>query len=99
MPKRNDSGKATSRARRERKPKAAAVAPQEEELSAYELLERRSLELTDERAHGGFGTSQPPNAAVPLLYPKPPANRPTDAASPVDPPKQRKRTRTAKPKR
>jgi hypothetical protein len=41
-----------------------------EELSNYELLERRSRELEAERAHGGFGTPQPPDAEKPLLFPK-----------------------------
>jgi hypothetical protein len=40
------------------------------ELSNYELLERRSRELEVERAHGGSGTSQPPDADTPLLFPK-----------------------------
>ena len=40
-----------------------------EELSNYELLERRSRELEIERARGGYGTSQPPDADTPLLFP------------------------------
>jgi hypothetical protein len=39
------------------------------ELSNYELLERRSRELEIERARGGYGTSQPPDANTPLLFP------------------------------
>jgi hypothetical protein len=37
-------------------------------LSNYELLERRSRELAEQRARGGLGTSQAPEA--PLLFPK-----------------------------
>ena len=40
-----------------------------EELSDYELLERRSRELELERARGGFGTPQRPDADKPLLFP------------------------------
>ncbi len=40
------------------------------ELSNYELLERRSRELEEARARGGLGTSQPPDAEKPLLFPK-----------------------------
>jgi hypothetical protein len=39
-------------------------------LSNYELLERRSRELAEQRARGGLGTSQAPDAAAPLLFPK-----------------------------
>ena len=48
------------------------TAPEPEpELSNYELLERRSQELELERAHGGPGTSQPPDAETPLLFARP----------------------------
>ncbi len=40
-----------------------------EELSDFKLLERRSRELELERARGGFGTPQPPDADTPLLFP------------------------------
>jgi hypothetical protein len=40
------------------------------ELSNYELRERRSRELEEARARGGLGTSQPPDAKKPLLFPK-----------------------------
>jgi hypothetical protein len=42
----------------------------EPELSNYELIERRSRELEIERAHGGPGTPQPPEAETPLLFSK-----------------------------
>jgi hypothetical protein len=45
-----------------------------EELSDYELLERRSHQLEMERARGGFGTPQPPDADTPLLFPRFAAN-------------------------
>jgi hypothetical protein len=41
--------------------------PRPEELSNFKLLERRSRELELERARGGFGTPQPPDADTPLL--------------------------------
>lgn len=44
--------------------------PPEPELSAYEQLERRSRDLERERARGGLGTAQPPEAETPLLHPK-----------------------------
>ena len=46
---------------------APTAAPPQPELSNYELLERRSRELEIERANGGPGTSQPPDAETPLL--------------------------------
>jgi hypothetical protein len=52
-------------------PARTAEEPQPEpELSNYELIERRSHELEIERAHGGCGTSQPPDADTPLLFPR-----------------------------
>ena len=63
----------------------------EPELSNYELIERRSRELEIERAHGGPGTSQPPDADTPLLFSKPTAasnttERPGSGARRPDPP-------------
>ena len=53
-------------------PAPTRLAPEPEpELSNYELIERRSHELEIERAHGGPGTSQPPEAETPLLFSKP----------------------------
>jgi hypothetical protein len=46
-----------------------------DELSNYELLERRSRELEVEKARGGLGTSQPPEADTPLLFPSGAADR------------------------
>jgi hypothetical protein len=52
-------------------PAPTRLVPQPEpELSNYELIERRSRELEIERAHGGPGTSQPPDAETPLLFSK-----------------------------
>jgi hypothetical protein len=45
------------------------------ELSNYELIERRSHELEIDRAHGGPGTPQPPDAETPLLFSRPFAPR------------------------
>jgi hypothetical protein len=50
-------------------PAETAPAPSRE-LRNYELLERRSRELAEQRARGGLGTSQAPDAAAPLLFPK-----------------------------
>ena len=47
----------------------------EQELSNYELLERRSRELEVEHAQGGPGTAQAPDAETPLLHSKPSATR------------------------
>jgi hypothetical protein len=47
----------------------ADTPPPVTELSNYQMLERRSRELAAERAHGGFGASQPPEAEKPLLFP------------------------------
>jgi hypothetical protein len=49
---------------------AGATAAPSRGLSNYELLERRSRELAEQRARGGLGTSQAPDAATPLLFPK-----------------------------
>ena len=49
----------------------APASKQEPELSNYELIERRSHELQIERANGGTGTPQPPDAETPLLFSKP----------------------------
>jgi hypothetical protein len=60
-------------------PAPTRLAPEPEpepELSNYELIERRSRELEIERAHGGPGTSQPPDADTPLLF-----SKPTDASN------------------
>jgi len=46
---------------------AGTALPPHPELSNYELIERRSRELELERAKGGAGTSQPPDAETPLL--------------------------------
>ena len=63
-------------------PQPTDPAPEAEpELSNYELLERRSRELEIERAHGGPGTSQPPDAETPLLF-----SKPTDARNEKTPP-------------
>ena len=57
--------------RRPTPPPAPRLAPlPEPELSNYELIERRSRELEIERANGGPGTSQPPDAETPLLFSK-----------------------------
>ena len=78
----------TIRAMRRRRatppPAPTRLAPEPEpELSNYELIERRSRELEIERAHGGPGTSQPPDAETPLLFSKPTdaseANRTTES--------------------
>jgi hypothetical protein len=62
----------TIRRRATSPPAPTRLAPQPEpELSNYELIERRSRELEIERAHGGPGTSQPPDADTPLLVSKP----------------------------
>jgi len=95
MPKRTDTADSAAR-RRDSHNLSAATASPEEELSAYELLERRSLELQEERAHGGFGTSQAPNAAVPLLYPKPGTGRGPDESPAERSAKTKKRSRQAK---
>ena len=95
MPKRTD----TNTRRNKRTVPAATAPPRAEELSAYELLERRSLELTKERAHGGFGTSQPPNAAVPLLYPGPRTDRAPEEMPAGKPAKRSSRPRQTKKKR
>jgi hypothetical protein len=50
-------------------PGGATPAPSQE-LSDYELLECRSRELEERRMRGELGTSQPPDAATPLLFPK-----------------------------
>jgi hypothetical protein len=47
----------------------ADTPPPVTELSNYEMLERRSRELEAERAQGGCGTAQPPDAEKPLLFP------------------------------
>ena len=51
-------------------PDTKPEAQTEPELSNYELIERRSHELEVERASGGSGTSQPPDAETPLLFPR-----------------------------
>jgi len=54
------------------------TAPEPEpELSNYELLERRSRELELDRARGGPGTSQPPDADTPLLQTRPSSGQDT----------------------
>jgi hypothetical protein len=72
-------------------PAPPRVAPEPEpELSNYELIERRSRELEIERAHGGPGTSQPPDAETPLLFSKPTdgenSERPQSGRLPLEPP-------------
>jgi len=57
--------------RRSTPPVVSTRTAPEPELSNYELLERRSQELELERAHGGPGTSQPPDAETPLLFARP----------------------------
>ena len=72
-------------------PARNAPEPQPEpELSNYELIERRSHELEIERAHGGSGTSQPPDADTPLLFPRhSETNAATKAAKPAAAPRPR----------
>jgi hypothetical protein len=69
MPKRTRPRPRVIRAVRTRRAAAATppAQPGQPELSNYELLEVRSRELEAERAHGGTGTSQPPDADTPLL--------------------------------
>jgi hypothetical protein len=98
MPKRTESARPVSASRDQRKPPAQTTSPEAEELSAYELLERRSVELAEERAHGGFGTPQPPHADVPLLYPKPRGDRPQAGAPSGTPAPRRRPSRQTKKK-
>jgi hypothetical protein len=70
-------------------PAEATPAPTRE-LSNYERLERRSRELEEQRARGGSGTSQPPDAPAPLLFPNADAGgaeaRRDDKHTPTEPP-------------
>jgi hypothetical protein len=70
-------------------PAEAKPAPTRE-LSNYERLERCSRELEEQRARGGSGTSQPPDAPAPLLFPKADAGgaeaRRDDKHTPTEPP-------------
>ena len=52
------------------KPQPSTAERPPQELSNYELLERRSRELEMERSRGGSGASQPPDAQTPLLHPR-----------------------------
>ena len=71
-------------------PAPTRPAPQPEpELSNYELIERRSRELEIERAHGGPGTAQPPDAETPLLFSKPADAQKMNAASELNPPESK----------
>jgi hypothetical protein len=70
-------------------PAEATPAPSRE-LSNYELLERRSRDLEEQRARGGLGTSQAPDAPAPLLFPKEKtgdaAARQDENDTPIEPP-------------
>ena len=99
MPKRNDTDGGPDARREQPTSHPPSAPPQEEELSAYELLERRSHELAEDRAHGGFGTPQPPNAAVPLLYPKPRVEPRPDERAAEEPAKKRGQPRQVKKKK
>jgi hypothetical protein len=70
MPQRPATRPRTIRARRVRQISPRDAPAPLKELSNYELLECRSRDLEAERAHGGLGTSQPPDAEKPLLLPK-----------------------------
>jgi hypothetical protein len=92
MAKRAHPKPRTIRARR-RSPssgaRASAGQEQQQELSNYELLERRSRELEKERSKGGSGGAQPPDARTPLLYPKAEAaGRSSNATGPAERPRR-----------
>jgi hypothetical protein len=89
MAKRAQLKPKTIRARRRSvhsKPQPSTGNSPTQELSNYELLERRSRELEMERSRGGSGASQPPDAPTPLLYPgdSRPAGAPSNESAHVE---------------